>query len=95
MLFRDIEVVLLSSAATADASFAAAVESVNLDVEGNLPSSINIAGKNSSCPISSYVKSNFHVIDGLRPYTIAWNRCLSRGMQKVSPNGNSSEQSSV
>ena len=48
MLFRDIEIVLLSSATTADASFAAALESADLDVEGNLPSSINIAGKNAS-----------------------------------------------
>lgn len=45
MSFRDIEVVLLSSAGTADASFNIAIRSADFDVAGNLLDNVNIAGQ--------------------------------------------------
>ena len=61
MLLLDIEIVLLSSAAAADASFAAAIESADFDVKGNIPSSTSLAGEDSSyAAVSPCVQILFH-----------------------------------
>lgn len=42
VMFKDIEIVLLSSASTADASFATAVQALDLDITGHFPPTTSI-----------------------------------------------------
>lgn len=48
MSFQDIEIVTLSSASTADASFEKALRGLDLNVDGHIPKNVNISGGHTS-----------------------------------------------